>query len=78
MLEELPDRKEIKEAIIDLFTEEILISFWTREHCPPDKDVIHCETNEEGKHQPCLPCWKSWLSNLAGKIIDTVYARLNL
>jgi len=62
----------LRENLIGLFTEEIFISFWTHESCPPGKDVDGCPKNESGKHEPCMPCWKEWLTELNGKYISLV------
>src|SRR4030042_5618180 len=51
----------VKESIRRLFSEEMLLCFWTHEHCPPGKEVVNCPINVLGKHKPCMPCWGEWV-----------------
>ena len=62
--------EELEKKITGLFTEAVLLSFWTHEHCPPDKpDEYVCPTDIKGKHQPCMPCWKEWIGKLVSQIL---------
>jgi len=82
-------QEEIREGAVSLFTDEIILSFWTHEHCPPNKDLVTCleqsgwdrtqmpldEARGKVKHPPCMDCWKGWVSELVNKVLATLHSQ---
>ena len=60
----------VREGLRELFTEEMLLIFWTHEKCPPDQQEIKgCRLESDIKHERCAPCWEEWADKLVEKIL---------
>ena len=72
------NREEIREEIKEVFADDILLSFWTHEKCPPNIDgweLKDCQLDKDIKHERCMPCWKSWVDALVEQIIQALHSQ---
>jgi len=66
----------LREQIRNLFTDEILLNFWTHEKCPPSQQEFkQCQLDSNIKHERCMPCWEAWLDKLTNQIISLLAKR---
>jgi len=70
-------REEIKEGIKGIFSDDMLLCFWTHEKCPPNvnDDFKKCQLDKDIKHESCMPCWEKWIDTLVEKVILKLHSQ---
>ncbi len=62
----------IREGIKEIFSEDMILAFWTHEKCPPNinDEFRKCQLDKDIKHERCLPCWEKWVDDLVEKVLQ--------
>jgi len=65
--------EEIGESIKEIFSEDMLLCFWTHEKCPPSQQEFRkCQLDSDIKHDKCMPCWEEWVDGLVEKVMQVI------
>ena len=68
---------KIREGIKSIFSEDMLLCFWTHEKCPPNVNdgFKRCHLDRDIKHERCMPCWKKWVDELVEKVLQELHSQ---
>ena len=67
----------IREGIKEIFSEDMLLCFWTHEKCPPNVNSYFkkCQLDKDIKHEACMPCWEEWVDDLVEQVIQKLHSQ---
>ena len=66
----------IKKAIKEIFSEDMLLCFWTHEKCPPSQqEEKGCQFDSAIKHDACMPCWDAWVDGLVEQVMQKLHSQ---